>query len=425
MKFIGDVMAINYTKRLQEVQIVYAGFYEHHLVIKKPQSLPPPFSARERKRPFSEAIKLLQQLDELAVMLLQDPRPAFTLFGHTDAYLTNPVGAKFLEIDLEYLIAIVRRETRLNGCPSLFVYEILYVFWLLDRNSIRTPDWWKGFLRKDKQHLASSKCDIINSVLMTISAILKSKEFKKLLYKQTSNTNQKFNKCCEYVESLFILHEELMVFAMDFAWTKSSYDNSYLQSCLRKLLGNGRKHQALKSIVGFVGKWEYSPEKEIHARIIFFVPTKDVINKNQLIEGIKLYWINQVTKGEGIAVKVKLTVRHPKLNATACSISNKNLSLLNDFKNLCITYLTKSDIYFLPNKIGGNLPVESPQLMSEEIPPSQSYKDLLNSEAPSTLPIEEPNKPSSLTSTTIPPKNVKKETPKRPFKNIFFRGEMP
>lgn len=120
------------------------------------------------------------------------------------------------------------------------------------------------------------------------------------------------------------------------------------QEYFTKLIRNGKNHQALKDLAGYFQKWEFSLSRGVYSRTIFVFPQEAVKDVDTLIESIANYWNDNITDGKGLVERAKLSKMPKQLLATVCTIKPNDKSLIEEFKQRVLLYLTHIDLYYQP-----------------------------------------------------------------------------
>lgn len=128
-------------------------------------------------------------------------------------------------------------------------------------------------------------------------------------------------------------------------------DAKLAQDYFSKLIRNGKNHQALRDMVGYYQKWEFSFIRGFYSRTIFIFPQDSVKNIDTLIESISNYWNDNITDGKGLVEKAKLSKTPKQLYVTACTIKAHDKDLIENFKQHVLLYLTHIDQYYNPEQL--------------------------------------------------------------------------
>lgn len=180
------------------------------------------------------------------------------------------------------------------------------------------------------------------------------KKYKVLIKK----TNDKFREYNNYIDELFRANHNLTFIAFElsldqFVHTICIRENEYnLLELKTKFLNNARNSDPLSRAVGYIGKWEASPNKGgLSFRIIFIFRTLDVGDIDAIQHSINFYWTDSITEGHGRCHHVPLANISAKFKKSYCHIKSTNQNERNIIKKHVVGYITKSEKYYCPKEL--------------------------------------------------------------------------
>lgn len=180
------------------------------------------------------------------------------------------------------------------------------------------------------------------------------KKYKVLVKK----TNDKFREYNNYIDELFRIDSNLTFIAFElsldlFVNTICIRENEYnLLQLKTKFLNNARNSDPLSRAVGYIGKWEVSPNKGgLSFRIIFIFRTSDVGDIDAIQHNINFYWTDSITEGNGRCHHVPVANISTKFRKSYCHIKSTNQNERNIIRKHVIGYITKSEKYYCPKEL--------------------------------------------------------------------------
>jgi len=174
---------------------------------------------------------------------------------------------------------------------------------------------------------------------------LKHDDHLDLLRMVNSNAKARHKRACEYIDSLFVAHDKLTFVAVNLGFA----DETSISECgvqLEAFKNKVRHFSPLKGLVGFIGKWEFTPIKGLYVRIVCIFKKQEKHIEDDLPSWIGEYWLGQVTQGAGNFHVADLSSSPALFKRSTCTISASNERNLKLLKDRVIFYLTHSQEYY-------------------------------------------------------------------------------
>lgn len=326
-----------------------------------------------------EYLFVLLQVERFVIALQHDARDAFDVSRDEDnkfTYTHNPIGSFLLEFgDLEKFKKTIE-NTRQEFKIEFSVYVDVFYMAIDDLlEEIELRKWLRDPRRGSVQERKTEdKVYIYNKFVNFVRIRLADSATRKSSNTRNSRASDKFKDACAYVDSLFTKCGDLYVLSLNLYpinvngnQTPVSTKVGLYPQLLGKFFSNGKHHRCLSGMAGFIGKWEYTSERGVYARVIIFLEATKVSNEkhDQLIDSISHYWIDEITKGSGRYDRSSITQDMSFTNQTFFQVQRKNSKLRKILKSRVVGYLAKSDLYVKETNIPmknvffrGDLPVK-------------------------------------------------------------------
>lgn len=200
----------------------------------------------------------------------------------------------------------------------------------------------KSLKQRDKQNLFAFSEQLQNA--------LDSEEHIKRVRSIDSNALVRHKRACAYVDALFEKHKKLTFAAVDLCFDEIKSPKERGDQ-LKEFKNKIRKNPRLPNMVGFLGKWEYTPIKGLYARMICIFKKQDEHIEDELPSTIGRYWQRDITQRaegeEGGTFHQALLSSGPRIfNCSVCSIAKANSKAREQLKDRVIFYLTYSQEYY-------------------------------------------------------------------------------
>lgn len=358
-------------EKLKEIKTIYADMKLHRNH----------FDIKNNGKPFDNRlfpdILFLQKIEEFMFYLTHDLRPAFVEnYFEEWSYRDNPLGKLLLGIDF---FKIERTEEVFSIYVRLFFKAvIIFLNGYDDTAQLKHNMHIRKLTQPDVQKLNK----LVTSLRKELNGLRESfvgepdikvePSPKKLASQASTEAKARHKKACLYVSHLLNEYKNLVVVSIDLCLLKS-HDSFYFNNdrdsyriYLRKFFNNGRHNEALAGMVGYLGKWEFTVQKGVYARMVFFFEKKYISDDELLLLSISQYWINNITNGNGVCHYAKLTAHKPKTDSAYHKNSVLHVAYTKNFmpeiiSDHVIRYFTHTDLYYHPS----GLPYEDTYIKGE------------------------------------------------------------
>lgn len=238
--------------------------------------------------------------------------------------------------------------------------------------------------------------DTLKKFTNVIIEYLNSPKIKQKIRDRNSNCKKMKMQCSNLFNALMRKHSKLLVIRMDFALKRdpqtlqknaftikeihSHHDLAYLKRCIKRLLNNQRHNPFMKSIVGYILRFEYSIRTGFHVHTFIFSDANKHREDINIALGISKLWNETITKGQGsnyICNLNKNSYRYCALGTIHYSDLEKQQFLFKTFDYIC-----KTDQVFTFTNIRGARRFQLSALPTERITKAgrpRKYESPLNS----------------------------------------------
>ncbi len=107
----------------------------------------------------------------------------------------------------------------------------------------------------------------------------------------------------QYINDLHDVHSKLLVVRVDLGYRKEhsqTLELSDIKRDVKRMLDNRRNNSIFKHQVGYICKFEDTPEKGIHAHTLFLFDGQQVQKDSYRADAVGEYWTEQITEGKGV-----------------------------------------------------------------------------------------------------------------------------
>ena len=107
----------------------------------------------------------------------------------------------------------------------------------------------------------------------------------------------------QYINGLHDVHSKLLVVRVDLGYRKEHAQTLQLSDIKRdvkRMLDNRRSNSIFEHQVGYVCKFEHTPEKGYHAHPLFLFDGQQVQKDSYRADAVGQYWVDHITKGRGV-----------------------------------------------------------------------------------------------------------------------------
>lgn len=295
--------------------------------------------------------------------------PYKPIFESFDVHRMDWLERYELSLRLVILLRIINRYVRDSEAYSesdkASISEILL---------FETIDNRDGRLELDKASLAEFQ--LIEKILHEYIEEAGKSSIKKFFQYEQARFNKKIREYKYYIQDLITNFGDLYAISIDFWWDVPANPTNIQKSDLKKkFFNNLRSHSDFEVIKGYVGLWEYSAEKALYFRCIFFCTKSKMHSIDYTIEGLISYWEQGFASksDERSAGKViysaelsPLAYSKSSLNQHTILLNSKNKALLEDFYNIVLNYIIISEKYYYPIELQIELLAFSPILHQKE-----------------------------------------------------------
>ena len=99
----------------------------------------------------------------------------------------------------------------------------------------------------------------------------------------------------DLIQSLFMVHNRIIVVRLDFGLKERKEDLPFINSCFNKLLDYLEYHH--KEYLAYICSREYKEQKGIHLHCFMFLNAKLVKNEKEFVENVRRMWGKYTTRG--------------------------------------------------------------------------------------------------------------------------------
>ena len=227
------------------------------------------------------------------------------------------------------------------------------------------------------EELSLAELQLVEKILCVFLEELEKPMLKKYLQYERARFNKKVREYKSYIQNLLNNFGDLYAVSINFWWDGLiDHMDSQKNNQKKQFFNNLRSYPDFESIKGHVGLWEYSDEKGLYFRCIFFCAKSKKFSKDSLIEGLLRCWEQAFAlKSNGrLTGKVMYAAelsplaytKSKSLNQPITLLSQNNKVLLEEFYNIVLNYITISEKYYYPLELQMELLVLSPVLNQEE-----------------------------------------------------------
>lgn len=174
-----------------------------------------------------------------------------------------------------------------------------------------------------------------------------------------SSFQEKKRKFDKYFIDLLCTYKKLYLFSLNF-FIKGPSDGKFNFAEIKKDFFNSfRSNSNLKSIVGYMGTWEYDGKNDFYFRVVFFVEDKLAEEQLSIVHTMIHSWesfnFTRRTKKYShlffTAEMSNISESKKSLRVPICRIGKNNNQLISDFSDRVINYITLSEKFFFPAEL--------------------------------------------------------------------------
>lgn len=149
----------------------------------------------------------------------------------------------------------------------------------------------------------------------------------------------------KYINDLHDVHSKLLTIRVDLGYRKEHAETLELADIkrdIKRLCDNRRSNSIFKHQVGYICKFEHTPEKGFHAHAALFFDGQKVQKDTYRADAVGEYWNGQITGGRGVyhnCNKDKEKYQHCGIGMIEHSDMEKRHNLLDHV----VPYLLKSE----------------------------------------------------------------------------------
>ena len=296
-----------------------------------------------------------------------------------DLEVTTPLGKKFDKLEIPFLgtnlfhrVFNNKSETFSKYLIGLFEalytsFDLLYEYEFAE--GVRSHPAENEWCLLDE--LRPKEKETLNFSIDLFRKAVKESSFRKEVNADNTRAAKRYKSVLSYIDELFSEHDKLTFICLDLSFIpapviirlplgpeqrdghvlnvmpqKITPENA--QALFSKLISNGKNHQSLRELAGYLQKWEYTPEKGIYSRCIFIYPAKAVKDIDTLIESIHNYWNDNITDGKGTIHNAKLSKEPKEFYQTTCTMAAHDTALIEQLKQRVLLYMTHIDLFYKP-----------------------------------------------------------------------------
>nr|DAO72931.1 MAG TPA: Inovirus Gp2 [Bacteriophage sp.] len=109
------------------------------------------------------------------------------------------------------------------------------------------------------------------------------------------NIRLAFSSIRDLIQSLFMVHNRIIVVRLDFGLKERKEDLPFINACFNRLLD--RLEYYHKEYLGYICTREYKEQKGIHLHCLLFLDGNKVRNEKEFVENVRRMWGKYTTKG--------------------------------------------------------------------------------------------------------------------------------
>nr|DAS06161.1 MAG TPA: Inovirus Gp2 [Caudoviricetes sp.] len=109
------------------------------------------------------------------------------------------------------------------------------------------------------------------------------------------NIRLAFSSIRDLIQSLFMVHNRIIVVRLDFGVKEKKEDLPFINSCFNRLLDYLEYHH--KEYLAYICSREYKEQKGIHLHCYMFLNAKLIKNEREFVENVRRMWGKYSTKG--------------------------------------------------------------------------------------------------------------------------------
>ncbi|WP_166170748.1 hypothetical protein [Acinetobacter sp. SA01] len=227
------------------------------------------------------------------------------------------------------------------------------------------------------EELSLAELQLVEKILCVFIEELEKPMIKNYLQYERARFNKKIREYKSYIQNLLNNFGDLYAVSINFWWDGHiNHMDSQKNNQKKQFFNNLRSYPDFEAIKGHVGLWEYSDEKGLYFRCIFFCANSKKYNKDSLIEGLLRCWEQAFAlKSNGrltgkVIYSAELShlayTKSKSLNQPITLLSQNNKVLLEEFYNIVLNYIIISEKYYYPLELQMELLVLSPVLKQGE-----------------------------------------------------------
>ncbi len=161
-----------------------------------------------------------------------------------------------------------------------------------------------------------------------------------------------------YFNGLLANHRKLFIFSINFYLNGARGQFNFPQ--IRKEFFNAyRFNTNLKSIVGYMGTWEFDYKNDFYFRVVFFAEHKTSEEQKNIVGTIIYIWEtfgfmkekSPYSELQFTAMLSNISESRASLKKSTCIISKNSHKLISDFSDTVINYTTLAEKYFFPAEL--------------------------------------------------------------------------
>lgn len=224
-----------------------------------------------------------------------------------------------------------------------------------------------------------TRVDLLNKLVQLVREQMNNDQVQIAVKKRERMVKANFKSCRNLINQYFATHSKLLVIRLDFAFTPSVenlsnfcpdelqhpfHSEMTLQSLkeqIKRLLGNRRHNKILRSIKGYILKFEHGLKKGFHVHAMFFIDGNLHQNDSYFAHEITKYW-KKLTDSKGCTYNCHMA--KDKYKTLCIGIIDYTDTAKRKALDVCVNYFCKKEQFFMFSKIG------------------QMHKTLQKSEAP-------------------------------------------
>lgn len=199
------------------------------------------------------------------------------------------------------------------------------------------------------------EAELFNDLIMLIRTASQGKDFKDKSYSRVYNASRNFRDTKIYIDRLFNCRSRLLVIRLDFGYRKEyvlELTVGDAQKNLKHFFNNMRSNKLFSPLRGYIWRRECGAEKGLHFHVVLFYDGSLAEKDEYIASQIGKYWVNQITKGQGVYFNCNLDKMNRYKRIGIGMIHHADVQK-REYLLEAVKYLTKKELFFRP-KDGGN-----------------------------------------------------------------------